>query len=174
MAYVPPKDGSFTLTNNPGYTSAISGKLLSATGHGHDGVDIVKVKVSNKNVCGSQQIYAKRVGYTSQPMANMPGMSGMAGMPSMPKSSSPALSGGLTGMVGGMAAGAPPSLAPIKSEASVKHVSDTGSCMDFGTFKAGDKIEVDALYDTKKNGLNKLMGEFVELMGISLVYVAPA
>lgn len=113
------------------------------------------MKVGGKVVCESQQIYAKRAGYTSKPMANMPGMN--AGHSAMP----------------GMPAAAPPS-ASIKSEASVKHISDTAICTDFGTVKAGDKMELDALYDTKKNGLNKLMGEFVELMGVSVVYVAAA
>lgn len=147
-AYVQPQDGTFTLTNNPGYTSDIGGKLLSATGHGHDGVENVKVKVGGKVVCDSQQVYGRRPGYTAKAMAEMPGMPAHSGA-SAPKS-------------------------PIKSEASVKHISDTGVCMDFGSFKAGDIFEVDAVYDTKKNGLNKLMGEFVELMGISLIYVAPA
>jgi hypothetical protein len=169
-AYVQPKDGSFTLSNNPGYTSKIAGTLLSATGHGHDGVEMVKVKVDKKTVCESQQIYAQRQGYSS-----MLGMGGMGGV-----------SGGAMGGMGGMAGmlGALPTVpgtsipnalaAPNKSEASVKHISDTGSCMNFGTIKIGDKIEVDAMYDTSKFGLNKLMGKYVELMGISLVYVAPA
>ncbi|TID20910.1 hypothetical protein E2P81_ATG05541 [Venturia nashicola] len=150
IASVPPKDGSFTLTNSPGYLSPIGGKLLSATGHGHDGVDSVKVKIGGKVVCESQQIYAKRPGYEAKPMPDMPGMTGgHSDMSMAPKE-------------------------PINSEASVKHISNTGICMDFGTFKAGDMFEVDAVYDTKKHGLNKMMGQFVDLMGISLVYVAPA
>ncbi|RDI85797.1 hypothetical protein Vi05172_g3971 [Venturia inaequalis] len=174
IAYVPARDGNFTLTNSPGYASDISGKLLSATGHGHDGVTTVNVKLGGKAICESAQLYAGRPGYTSKPMDNMPGMSGMHDMHDMPAAPSSAASGESTGMVGGMAAGSSSTPATIKSEASVKHISDTGVCMDFGTFKEGDMFEIDAVYDTKKNGLNKAMGQFVDLMGISLVYVAPA
>lgn len=120
-------------------------------------------------------MYASREGYTSQPMKEMSGMGGMAGMAGMPEmSNSPALSGGLTGILGGLAAGSPASLVPIKAQASVKHISDTGVCMDFGAIKKGDQLEIDAIYETSKYGLNKMMGKYSPLMGISVVYVAPA
>ncbi|QDS71998.1 hypothetical protein FKW77_001751 [Venturia effusa] len=156
MSYVAPRDGKYTISNSPGYTSAISGKLLAATGHGHDGVAAVQIKVANKTVCESQALYGKRAGYTAKPMADMPGMTpGMTGMPSMSHGSSPAQD---------------PST--LKSQPSIKHISDTSICKDFGEVKAGEEVVIEAMYDTDTYGLNKLMGQFVELMGISLVYVA--
>jgi len=56
----------------------------------------------------------------------------------------------------------------------LKHISDTGSCVDFGEIKKGDVLNIVAKYDTPKFPLSKVMGEVQELMGISVVYIAPS
>lgn len=52
------------------------------------------------------------------------------------------------------------------------HISDTGSCVDFGDIKPGDVMKIVATYDTTQHALNKMMnGETQEIMGISQVYI---
>lgn len=52
------------------------------------------------------------------------------------------------------------------------HISDTGSCVDFGDIKTGDVMKIVSTYDTTKHALNKMMdGKEQEIMGISQVYI---
>lgn len=54
----------------------------------------------------------------------------------------------------------------------LSHISNTGSCMDFGTVSKGDTMVIDAVYDTTAHPLNKMMdGSLQEIMGISQVYI---
>ena len=57
-------EGVYTLSS-PGWRSTISGKLLSALGHVHDGGADVTVYVNGNTVCVIQQLYGRRPGYNS-------------------------------------------------------------------------------------------------------------
>jgi len=128
ISYVAPREGKYTLTNGPNqWKSTVSGSLLSATGHVHDGGIVVNIKKNGEQICSSPQIYGRRNGYVES------------------------------------ADGQNPDLA---------HISNTGSCMDFGTVKKGDTMVIDAVYDTTAHPLNKMMdGSLQEIMGITQVYI---
>lgn len=51
------------------------------------------------------------------------------------------------------------------------HISDTGSCVDFGDVKVGDTLGIGAVYNTSTHPLNKAMSGFwnAAIMGISQV-----
>lgn len=131
ISEVPARVGSYNLNSQP-WRSPATYKLLSATGHEHDGGTMVTVKIDGQSVCKSQQLYGRRPGYTE---GGDMAMSGMAG--------------------------------------ATKHISDTGSCVDFGTLNKGQKMTITASYDTNEHPLMKKMnGQGNEpIMGISQVYL---
>jgi len=127
ISYVAPKQGAYTLSNAPSWRSTVSGNLLSATGHVHDGGVQVDLTLDGQTVCRSPQIYGRRAGYTESADGMNPGLA---------------------------------------------HISDTGSCMDFGTIRKGQTLSIKADYDTTAHPLNKMMdGKTQEIMGISQVYI---
>lgn len=66
ISYVKARNGKFDLQNS-GWRSTVSGRLLSATGHVHDGGAVVKLYKNGQAICTSDQIYGRRVGYTEGP-----------------------------------------------------------------------------------------------------------
>ncbi|KAF1815741.1 hypothetical protein P152DRAFT_471140 [Eremomyces bilateralis CBS 781.70] len=70
---VKPRNGQYDLQNS-GWTSSVSGRLLSATGHVHDGGKVVKLYKNGEVICTSDQIYGRRVGYTEGQDAMNPGL----------------------------------------------------------------------------------------------------
>lgn len=53
-----------------------------------------------------------------------------------------------------------------------EHISNTGACVNFGTVKTGDNLQVLAHYDTDERPLAMEMpGESPEVMGISRVVI---
>ncbi|KAF1992296.1 hypothetical protein K402DRAFT_3214 [Aulographum hederae CBS 113979] len=52
------------------------------------------------------------------------------------------------------------------------HISDASVCKDFGTVKTGDRIHVEAFYDTNAYPLMMHKGKPEALMGISRIYIA--
>ncbi|KAF1989224.1 hypothetical protein K402DRAFT_419033 [Aulographum hederae CBS 113979] len=52
------------------------------------------------------------------------------------------------------------------------HVSDAGTCREYGGWKAGDKLSVKTFYDSRTTPLNKMHdGSVQEVMGIAINYV---
>lgn len=119
---VPARVGDYDIKSPP-WTANFNGRLLSATGHTHDGGADVTIYKNGKPVCKSVQLYARTPAY-----------------------------------IGGMMPG-------------MKHISDTGSCVDFGTIKSGDKLHIGARYNTTEHELNKNMNGRgnAAIMGISQV-----
>jgi hypothetical protein len=111
-----------------------SGKLISATGHTHDGGQEVTVYKNGSLVCKSAQIYGRKPDFVGD--MEMPGMPGM----------------------------------------KIVHISDTGSCGDFGEIKVGDSLVVGTCYDTSAHPLNKNMNGRgnAPIMGTSQVCHLPS
>ncbi|KAF1989519.1 hypothetical protein K402DRAFT_391095 [Aulographum hederae CBS 113979] len=127
ISYVMPRQGKYTLSNAPMWRSTVTGDLLSATGHVHDGGMMVTLALDGQTICSSPQIYGRRPHYTEGAGAMNPGLT---------------------------------------------HISDTGSCADFGQIRRGQRLTIRADYDTTRHPLNKMMdGSLQEIMGISQVYI---
>jgi hypothetical protein len=119
----PAKTGNYEV-KSPGWKATYSGRLLSATGHTHDGGADVTIYKNGKPVCTSLQIYGRK----------------------------PAWIGNMGGM-------------------KMAHISDTGSCVDFGDLSYGDSLSIGARYNTSDHALNKNMNGRgnAAIMGISQV-----
>jgi len=126
----PARVGNYEL-KSPGWRATYSGRLLSATGHTHDGGHEVTIYKNGQAVCKSLQIYGRKPAFIGG--MDMPGMPGM----------------------------------------KMTHISDTGSCVDFGDIKPGDSLVVGARYNTSAHPLNKNMNGRgnAPIMGISQVYI---
>jgi len=137
---VPARQGVYSLTSRP-WRATKNYKLLSATGHEHDGGTMVTVFKNGRPICESAQMYGRRPGYTESSMSGMGGMGGMGG-----------------GMGGSMA---------------MSHISDTGSCVDFGNLMMGETLTIKADYDTNAHPLMKRMSGVGNepIMGILQVYL---
>jgi len=105
----PAKVGNYEV-KSPAWRTSFSGRLVSATGHEHDGGSEVNIYKNGKSVCNSAQIYGRK----------------------------PAWVGGMEGL-------------------KIAHISDTGSCVDFGDLKIGDSLAIGAKYNTTAHSLNKKM-----------------
>jgi len=127
-------------------TSTVTGSLLYAIGHMHDGGTDMRLYVSSKMVCKSVMHYNARPGYGSPTEGGA--MAGMAGMNHSVKKRQHAHGG-----------------------AGTMHISDPGACTDFGTVKAGDRLTAEAWYDAGKFGLMQHNGKAENLMGNMRVYV---
>jgi len=55
--------------------------------------------------------------------------------------------------------------------AGVVHISDSSTCIDFGDIKSGDRMHIEAFYDSVKYPLMEHNGEKEKLMGIMRVYI---
>jgi hypothetical protein len=119
----PAKTGNYEVKSS-GWKASYSGRLLSATGHTHDGGADVTIYKNNEPVCTSLQIYGRK----------------------------PAWIGNMGGM-------------------KKAHISDTGSCVDFGNLSYGDTLSIGARYNTSDHALNKNMNGRgnAAIMGISQV-----
>src|ERR1700743_1461636 len=81
--------------------------------------------------------------------------------------------GGRSGYRGGNSAGASDptahsSSAPSRDEPGIKnqlHISDQGMCSNFGRIEKGDKMRIEAFYDTTKYSLLTHNGDPEALMG---------
>jgi len=136
------KKGVYTF-NTMAQTSQVSGNLLYAIGHMHDGGTHMDLKVSGRVVCKSVMHYGVRSGYGGT-------------------------SGGMEGMSHKLvkrqhAHGAGPG----------KHISDPGACTDFGSVRTGDKLTATAYYDANQHGLMMHNGKAEKLMGNMRVYIGP-
>ncbi|KAF2231815.1 hypothetical protein EV356DRAFT_578880 [Viridothelium virens] len=135
------QEGVYTLSS-PGWRSTVSGKLLSALGHVHDGGVDVTVYVNGNPVCVSQQLYGRKPGYNS----------------TMDMDSSTMSASG----------------SALDSMART-HISDAGSCANFGEVNVGDELMIEAHYNTNLHpldmGMGAQAGQPMDIMGISQVYI---
>jgi hypothetical protein len=138
------KTGKYKFSTMPA-TAGVTGSLLYAIGHMHDGGTDMRLYVSGKMVCKSVMHYNARVGYN---MGGAPKEGGMAGMSHGHKKRQHGHGG-----AGGF------------------HISDPGACTDFGTVKTGDRLTAEAWYDADKYGLMVHNGKMENLMGNMRVYV---
>lgn len=122
---VPAQEGHYEL-KSPVWRSTISGRLLTTTGHTHDGGDIVRTYINGQVVCKSQQLYGTRPGFVEKKgVANLSGAGNSHSHSSAPS-----------------------------SDTSMLHISDTETCLDFGHLKKDDIIQVGATYNTTAHALN--------------------
>jgi len=159
------KKGVFQFTTMP-QTSKVSGNLLYAIGHMHDGGTYMALSVGGKVVCKSKMFYNAREGYGKQ--------SGGNSKTSASKTS--ASKGNMAGMSGmdhqhghklkkrQHSHGAP---------GTGSHISDPGACIDFGTVKSGQQLRATAYYDATKHELMMHNGKAEKLMGNMRVYIGP-
>ncbi|KAK3076281.1 hypothetical protein LTS18_013437, partial [Coniosporium uncinatum] len=56
---------------------------------------------------------------------------------------------------------------------AMAHISDSSVCMDFGEVKRGDKVYLEAFYNTNLHPLMIENGKAERLMGINRVYIGP-
>lgn len=76
ISYVAPQEGQFELKSS-GWTSTLSGRLLSAYGHMHDGGVDTTIYKNGEVVCVSNMTYGGDPAYVSGGgMSDMPGMGG--------------------------------------------------------------------------------------------------
>jgi hypothetical protein len=54
-----------------------------------------------------------------------------------------------------------------------KHISDPGHCTSFGRVEKGDKMRIQAYYDTVENAVMSHEGKVEEQMGILRVFIGP-
>lgn len=165
---VPAQGGEYTKTS-PGWSSTVSGKLLSAVGHVHDGGMDTTVYVNGKPVCVSQQIYGRKPGYNST--MDMTASTAASG------SSSSGFGGGLLGMLSALGGlGGTSGLEKRQMQMGpTTHISDAGACVDFGEVAVGDELTQSAHYNTNLHPLDMEMGaeagQPMEIMGITPVYI---
>jgi hypothetical protein len=141
------KQGVYNFTTSA-TVSRVTGSLLYAIGHMHDGGTNMNLYVSSKLVCSSVMHYNARAGYGSPVAGDKAGGHDMAGMHHT-KQKRQAHSHGGPGM----------------------HISDPGACTDFGSVKSGDRLTATALYDANKYPLMTHMGKAQNLMGNMRVYI---
>jgi len=128
----------------------VTGQLLYAIGHMHDGGSDMRLFVNSKLQCKSIMHYNLRPGYT-------PPAGGMAGM------SHGGHSRREIEMAGNVSGGG-----------GTDHISDPGACTNFGTIKSGDTISSEAWYDAIAHPLMEHNGKKENLMGNMRVYVGPS
>ncbi|KAF1990265.1 hypothetical protein K402DRAFT_417724 [Aulographum hederae CBS 113979] len=121
----------------------VSGTLLYTNGHVHDGGTDTRLFINNKEVCRSTMLYGRRPGFMEAEGAMEGGMEGMEGMEGMKK----------------------------RDGGHGQHISDSSTCQDFGTIKTGDRMHIEAWYDSNKYPLMEHNGEKERLMGIMRVYI---
>jgi len=136
------KKGQYKFNTLPS-VSTVTGSLLYAIGHMHDGGTDMRLFVGGQLVCKSIMHYNARPGYIP------PGSSSSAKAEHHKRQSH----GGHGGGAGGL------------------HISDPGACTDFGTIKTGDRLTAEAWYDADKYGLMIHNGKTESLMGNMRVYV---
>ena len=79
--------------------------------------------------------------------------------------------GGRSGYGGGNSVGASAPTAHLSSAPSQVHISDQGMCSNFGRIEKGDKMRIEAFYDTTKYSLLMHNGSPEALMGNMRVYI---
>jgi hypothetical protein len=153
----------FTSTSS---TSSVTGKLLYAIGHMHDGGTDMRLFVGSKMVCKSVMYYNAREGYGA--------VKGGAAA-----STATAAKGAAKGAKAG---GDAHSHSKLKMKFKrqghahgggdgAEHISDPGACVDFGTVSKGDRMYAEAWYDANKHPLMVHNGKKEALMGNMRVYI---
>jgi len=138
------KQGQYKFSTLP-TMSSVTGGLLYAIGHMHDGGTDMKLYVNSKLVCKSVMHYNARTGY------------GAGGAGETMKMDSHGHHKRQHGHGGG----------------GTMHISDPGACTDFGTVTTGQMLTAEAWYDAAKYGLMVHNGKMENLMGNMRVYVGP-
>ncbi|KAF1812361.1 hypothetical protein P152DRAFT_482383 [Eremomyces bilateralis CBS 781.70] len=134
----------------------VSGRLLYTNGHVHDGGTHTILYVDGKEACKSVMLYGRRPGFSE------------AGSEGAGATETPAA---------GHDAGAHEHRRDLVARqghgghAGSLHISDSSTCVDFGDVRSGQKMHVEAFYDSDKYPLMEHNGEKEKLMGIMRVYV---
>ncbi|KAK2804805.1 hypothetical protein FQN51_001447 [Onygenales sp. PD_10] len=148
LSAVPAQQGQFVLKSK-GWKSTVSGRLLSASGHVHNGGVNTTIYLNGDPVCVSRQLYGRTPDFVA------PGHGGHEGMKAKRQDGHEGHDGGEDGMEG------KPS------------ISDAEMCVDFATVNEGDELVISAYYDTDLHPLDEAHdgSGFEDVMGISRVYI---
>jgi hypothetical protein len=142
------QNGSYSHKSSQ-WTVPKSGVLLHGMGHMHDGGTHVELYVNDKMVCDSRMFYNARPGYGDLTIARHGH--------SVRRSKSLSRRDGVG------------SHDPFGG----KHISDPGHCTGFGRVEKGDRMHVQAYYNTKEYDVMSHKGAVEEQMGILRVFVGP-
>ncbi|KAL1955726.1 hypothetical protein VTO42DRAFT_8124 [Malbranchea cinnamomea] len=142
LSSYPAKEGQYEI-RGPVWKSTVNGRLLSASGHVHNGGINTTIWKNGEPVCVSRQIYGRTPDFIAPPHDHGGGDGD-----------------GDHDHDHGNGEGKP-------------SISDAEMCVDFGEVKVGDELLVSAYYDTDKYPLDPSHdGDgFEPIMGISRVYI---
>jgi hypothetical protein len=146
------KEGAYEL-RSPGWKSTISGVLLSTLGHTHDGGVYTNLYINDRPVCTSHQLYGTKPGFFEK------GDIKNVNSEQQQQQAVEAGHGGHDDKKMTMAMATTTTTAVREKDApELWHLSEVGSCLDFGVLRAGDNVVVGAFYNNTMHKQNLAAG----------------